>query len=110
MSSEEVLARATEASAKIAELNKERSELLAAAEAHEGEARKARLRAGECKKQSAEWSAALTTLNVQRSVASAEESARKAQHSAEETLQRLADKEKRLDEMLAKAKEETPKE
>lgn len=109
MTSEEVLARATEASAKIAELNKERESLLASAEAHEVEARKDRLRASECKKQIGEWVAALNTLNVQRSVTTAEESAKKAQHSAEETLKRLDAKEKQLDEMLAKATKDAEK-
>lgn len=108
MTSEEVLARATEASAKIAELDKEGAECRATADALEEDARKNRARAFECKKQKAEWATALQQLNVQRSVMSAEESAKRSQASAEQTLARLAEKEKQLDEALAKAKEAKP--
>lgn len=113
----EIIDRAAEAAAKITELQKEREACLNDAKAHDAEAKrltelagKARIRATECKREIAEWHAALSTLAVQQRVASAEELANAAKVAAEASAanlaakeKELADKLKALDEALAQA-------
>lgn len=86
----DVVTRAAEAATRIAELQKERAERLASADAHEQEARKDRLRAGECKKEIAEWTAALLAHQTQSAVASAQQAAEKARVEAESHAADLA--------------------
>ena len=108
----DVVNRAAEAATKITELQKERTALEESALAHEAAARSDRLKMTECKKQIAEWTTALNSLNVQRSVETAQQAATKAQESAQanekKTADTLAECEKmktELAEMLAKAKQ-----
>lgn len=94
----EVVQRASEAAAKIGELQKERVELEAAANDHESQARTARARMFACKKEIAEWTTALNSLQVRQQVESAQQAATKAQAVAEDAAKKqtaaLADVEK----------------
>lgn len=94
----DVVQRAAEAGAKIAELQKKRADLEASALAHEDQARADRRAMTETKREIAEWTAALTSLNVQRAVESAAQSA--AAHE-QKTAAALADVEKMRAELAA---------
>lgn len=110
----DVVQKAAEAAAKIADLQKERAERLASADAHEHAARADRLRASQCKAEIAEWTVALQSHQVRHQVETAQEAASKAKAAAEaneaKSATALADIEKmkaELAETLAKAKAAT---
>lgn len=86
----DTIAKAQAAAEKIAELQKERSELLASALAHEDQARKDRTRATACKNEIAEWTTALNSHRVAIAVESDQQAAAKAKGEAEKA-KRAAD-------------------
>ena len=96
-----------EVAQKIAELQKVRAELLASAEAHEHQARDDRRKATAAKKEIAEWATALQSIRVKEIIVTDQQAAAKARAEAEESAKRIAEKEKRLDELL-KASEPKP--
>lgn len=109
----DVVEKAAEAAAKILELQKARTDYEASANAHEEQARADRRAMADCKRQIAEWTAALNSLQVRRSVESAQAAAKKAEESAaaheKKAADTLADVERmraELNELLAKAKTE----
>lgn len=95
---------AEDAAKKIASLNEERKELLAAAEHHEQQAREARAKALACKKESAEWTAALNSLRVKEVIASDQQAAAKARAEAETHAANLAKLKEEAAAELAKLK------
>lgn len=94
----DVVKRAADAADKIAELQRERAERLASADAHEHQAREDRKRATACKNEIGEWTTALNSLNVQRAVESAEAAAKSHEAKAAATA---ADLEKMKAEVAA---------
>lgn len=113
---DDLIKKTTEAATKIADLQKERAERLASADAHEQEARKDRLRASQCKTEAAELTVVLQQYQVRHQVETAQEAASRAKTAAEanqaKSAETLADIEKmkaELAETLAKAKEQLTK-
>lgn len=97
----DVAQRVAEAGQKIADLQRERAEHNAAADACEKEARAHRVAAFECKKQAAEWTAVLGTLQVRQRVESEEEKARKARTQAEADAKKAADERTEVEKLKA---------
>ena len=100
----EVVQRAAEAGARIAELQKQRAEHLKSADSLEQKAREERRAAQSCKEQIGEWSAALSAFETQKRVQAEEEAAKQATARAAAHEQAMADKLKELDEAIAAAK------
>lgn len=93
-----------EATTRLMACQQERAAREASALAHEKAAREDRLAMTNLKKETEELNAILRHAGVQKATEDAASAAQRAQASAEETLARLAVKEKQLDETLAKAK------
>lgn len=98
----DLLKKIDEATTRISDLQKQRADLEAEAQAHEQAARECRLKMGQSKKEIEELATVLRHSQVQRSVETAQESARKAQSDAESALARLVEKEKQTDGALAR--------
>ena len=99
-------AKIDEATTRLLTIQKERGDREASANAHEAQAREDRRAMTALKKEAAELDALLRHSQVQKTVEDAAAAAFKAKNEAEATLSRLAAKERELDELLAKAKDQ----
>lgn len=97
----EIIDKVAAATAELAQLQAELQSLEQSARAHEQASRDARLQRDEVKAKIAATTQVLQHSAVHARVMSAEEATQAAKASAEEILARLAEKEARLDELLA---------
>ena len=98
-------AKIDEATTRLVAIQKERADAEASANAHEAQAREDRRKMTALKKEAAELEAVLRHSQVQKSVEDAAAATFRAKTEADATLARLAEKEKELDALLARAKE-----